>query len=283
LGEILSAADRVIVMRDGRIAAERKASGFTRATLVAAMGSVAAGNGAYGQRAVAARREVGTPVIRARPPAQADKQDLSVFRGEVVGLSGLGGQGQSEMLRHLFAAAKRSTRNASVTEKAAFVAGDRQVDGIFPIWSIARNISIGAIGAMVRRLLIDPRRETSLAQDWRHRIGIVTPDVDSNVLTLSGGNQQKTLFARALGSQAALILMDDPMRGVDIGTKQEVYRLIRSEADKGRTFVWYTTELDELKNCDHVYVFRTGRIVADIPRSELSEEKVLQASFAEET
>ena len=75
--------------------------------------------------------------------------------------------------------------------------------------------------------------------------------------------------------------MDDPMRGVDIGTKQEVYGMIRAEAEKGRTFLWYTTEMDELKNCDHVYVFRNGRIVADLARDELTEEKVLHSSFEE--
>jgi ribose transport system ATP-binding protein len=69
------------------------------------------------------------------------------------------------------------------------------------------------------------------------------------------------------------------MRGVDVGTKQEVYGMIRDEAVKGRTFLWYTTEMDELRNCDHVYVFRDGAIVADLPRAEMTEERVLHASF----
>ena len=120
-----------------------------------------------------------------------------------------------------------------------------------------------------------------MAAEWRQRIGIVTPDMDNPILSLSGGNQQKALFARALASDAEIILMDDPMRGVDIGTKQEVYGMIRDEAAKGRTFLWYTTEMDELDHCDHVYVFRDGRIVADLPRDQLSEEKVLHASFGE--
>ncbi len=73
--------------------------------------------------------------------------------------------------------------------------------------------------------------------------------------------------------------MDDPMRGVDIGTKQEVYAILRDEAAKGRTFLWYTTEMNELEHCDHVYVFREDKIVASLPRHELSEQKVLHASF----
>ena len=134
---------------------------------------------------------------------------------------------------------------------------------------------------MLRGILIDPAREAAMAETWRESINIRTPDVDNNILSLSGGNQQKALFARALGSDAGIVLMDDPMRGVDIGTKQEVYAMIRAEAEKGRTFVWYTTEMDELANCDHVYVFRNRRIVADLARHELTEEKVLHSSFEE--
>ena len=103
--------------------------------------------------------------------------------------------------------------------------------------------------------------------------------MDDNILSLSGGNQQKALFARALGSDAEIVLMDDPMRGVDIGTKHEVYELISSESKNGRTFLWYTTEKDELNNCDYIYIFREGRIVAELSRNELTEEKVLQSSF----
>jgi len=281
LGEILSASNRVVVMRDGMVVAERPATDFTRDSLVAAMGSVATDANAHGGSTVASKRRVGDPMIRARPAAQSDALELTAFRGEVVGLAGLGGQGQSEMLRTLFAGSGRSAQGGEGRRKAAFVAGDRQNDGIFPLWSIARNISIGTIGDMVKGLLINPVKEARMAQDWRQRIGIRTPDVDNNILSLSGGNQQKALFARALGSTAGLVLMDDPMRGVDIGTKQEVYSMIRSEAERGRTFIWYTTEMDELKNCDHVYVFRNGRIVADLSRAEMSEEKVLQSSFTE--
>ena len=102
------------------------------------------------------------------------------------------------------------------------------------------------------------------------------------ILSLSGGNQQKVLFARALATRAPVVLMDDPMRGVDIGTKQEVYHMLRVEADKGRTFVWYSTEMDEVCQCDRVYVFREGRIVAELKGAEVTEDRVLAASFAEQ-
>ena len=102
------------------------------------------------------------------------------------------------------------------------------------------------------------------------------------ILSLSGGNQQKVLFARALSTPAAIVLMDDPMRGVDIGTKQDVYAILRSEAEAGRTFVWYSTEMDEICLCDRVYVFRDGVIVAELKGEEISEEHVLAASFSGE-
>jgi ribose transport system ATP-binding protein len=164
----------------------------------------------------------------------------------------------------------------------ALVAGDRQSDGIFPLWSIARNISISTIRRMLKNMLIVSAQEEVMADEWRERIGIRTPEMENNILSLSGGNQQKVLFARALASDAEIVLMDDPMRGVDVGTKQEVYGMLRDEAADGRTFIWYTTEMDELQHCDHVYVFREGAIVADLPRGEMSEERVLHASFKED-
>ncbi len=115
------------------------------------------------------------------------------------------------------------------------VAGDRQTDGIFPLWSIAQNITIGSLRAHAPRHVAD--RSATRSERWPRtgskRIAIRTPDMDNNILSLSGGNQQKALFARALGSDARIVLMDDPMRGVDIGTKQEVYGMIRDEAAKG--------------------------------------------------
>ena len=164
----------------------------------------------------------------------------------------------------------------------ALVAGDRQADGIFPLWSIAGNIGIRSIAALRDGVLVSKRREDEMAKRWVDKIKIRTPDADDNILSLSGGNQQKTLFARALGSDAKIILMDDPMRGVDYGTKLEVYDLIRAEARAGRTFLWHTTETEELDNCDRVYVFRNGRIVAELGPEDITEEKVIQSSFHED-
>jgi ribose transport system ATP-binding protein len=279
LGEVLTTSDRIIVMRDGLVVDTREAARHTRNSLVAAMGSVA-GEETASVHAKASSKRSAAPVVRVRPAATT-RIEFRAHRGEIVGLAGLAGQGQTAMLLRIFEAGHGRSKDAEVAGQVSLVAGDRQTDGIFPLWSIGRNISIGSLRERAKALLIDPIAETELAETWRQRIGIRTPDMTNNILSLSGGNQQKALFARALGSSADIVLMDDPMRGVDVGTKQEVYTLLRAEAARGRTFIWYTTEMDELAHCDHVYVFRNGEIAADLPKGEISEERVLQSSFAE--
>ncbi len=277
LGEILSTCDRIAVMSDGRVVDLRDARAFTRASLVEAMGHVVSDETSDMPAAEAARSAA--PVVASATTPRGGSIRLEARRGEIVGLGGLAGHGQTSLLVLLHNAAQGRSRYATLTGRVAFVAGDRQTDGVFPLWSIGGNVTVRSLSRLGRFGLVDPAREKRLAEEWRGRIKIRTPDMDDNILTLSGGNQQKALFARALGSDAEVILMDDPMRGVDIGTKQEVYALVRAEADKGRTFVWYTTEFDELKSCDHTYVFRSGRIVAELGRHELTEARVLQSSF----
>lgn len=272
LGEILSTADRIAVMRDAQVTALDRAAAFDRNSLVRAMGSVAP-RGATDARPPV-RTATSGPVVRARPKGYPDSVELTAHRGEIVGLGGLSGHGQTRLLVQVF-----DCDEAEVTGPVALVAGDRQSDGVFPLWSIAANITVASLRRFLKGPLLDARAERAFAEGWREKIGIRTPDMQNPILSLSGGNQQKALFARALGTDAAIVVMDDPMRGVDVGTKQEVYGMIRDEAARGRTFLWYTTEMDELAKCDHVYVFREGAIVADLPRAEMTEEKVIHASF----
>ena len=275
LGEILAVSDRIVVMKDGRTVADRPAEAFDRASLVSAMGSETG-------VAVAGERERSVPgvdapvIVQARPRGATHQTELVVRKGEIIGMAGLAGHGQTDMLLRIFA-----RRDTKVRTPMAFIAGDRQSDGVFNLWSIAENVTVRSLRAFTRFGLIDPAKEADMARRWRDRIAIRTPGMANNILTLSGGNQQKALFARALGSDAELILMDDPMRGVDIGTKREVYAMIRTEAAAGRSFLWYTTEIDELTYCDRVYVFRNGGITEAIDAAALTEARVLQASFAE--
>ncbi len=271
LGEILSTATRIVVMKDGRIVAERPAAGFDTAGLVAAMGSTAKAQARADRGARVAAEVLRLALPRGLP--------FVVRKGEVIGLAGLGGHGQTEALVALFEAASPAwwpARDPAVT----FVAGDRRLNGTFDLWSILRNMSVASLPDLARRGLVQKGAEAARGAQWQDRIGIRTPDMNNPILSLSGGNQQKVLFARALSTRAPVVLMDDPMRGVDIGTKQEVYDIIRSEAAGGRTFVWYSTEMDEMTLCDRVYVVRDGGIVADLAGDAISEHAILSASFA---
>ncbi|NAZ35663.1 ATP-binding cassette domain-containing protein [Rubellimicrobium sp. CFH 75288] len=273
LSEVLETATRIVVMKDGQVVADRPAAEFTPAGLVAAMGSTAQER----RRAErgAAPAAAAPLVVHALPRGLP----VRVAAGEVVGLTGLAGHGQTELLRALhdrLAPAWAAGRRPAV----AYVAGDRRHDGILPLWSIRRNLTVSALSALTRRGLVDERAERAAAEAWRSRIGIRSPDLGLPILSLSGGNQQKVLFARALLAGAPLVLMDDPMRGVDVGTKQEVYGIIRAEAAAGRAFVWYSSEIEEMELCDRVYVFREGAAAAELAGAQITETAILEASFA---
>jgi ribose transport system ATP-binding protein len=273
LGEILSTCDRVVVMKDGRVVANKLAADFSTHSLVEAMGNVVREQ--EWQRLPDKRG--GSPIL-SMPPRRGRGLPLEIYRGEMVGLAGLAGHGQTQALLDLYLS-RNSNWWTGREKQLAFVAGDRSLNGTFPLWSILKNLSIASLGSLSSRSLVDSGREDALADSWKKRIEIRTPDMRNRILSLSGGNQQKVLFARALATTAKTVLMDDPMRGVDIGTKQEVYDILRSEAANGRTFIWYSTEMDEIRLCDRVYVFREGAVVAELVGDEITEKNVLAASF----
>ncbi len=281
LDEIFAVADRVVAMRDGLVVDDRPRAATNRAALVAAMGQEehrrASAENVPGVSAAAGEVVVSVPAWRGGA-------GLTVRRGEVLGLAGLAGHGQTELLIALKRAADRRRVNSDgirVDGRAALVAGDRQADGVFPRWSIERNMSISWLKQLAHAGFIDIAEERRQAEAWRAKLELKTQRVDMDILSLSGGNQQKALFARAFGSDARIVLMDDPMRGVDVGTKHDVYRFIAAEAAAGRSFLWYTTEFDELFQCDRVAVFNSGRIVGELARHALSEARVIALSFGE--
>ena len=267
LNEILAVSNRVVVMMDGAVVADQPAADLTRSDLVGMMGNIEA---PHEKGATAQRKGSQTLVINHAGIDGAD-QAIRASAGEIIGFAGLDGHGQRERLRAIYEA----TRKVPV----AFVAGDRGVEGVMPLWSIADNLTIRSLNALQKGGFVSPSAARALAESWSKRLKVKAPSIDTPILSLSGGNQQKVLFARALASDGEVILLDDPMRGVDVGTKQEVYRLIREEADRGRTFIWYTTEFEELKNCDRLYVFRDGRAVAEVPGDEIDHKRILEASF----
>ncbi|WP_432422291.1 ATP-binding cassette domain-containing protein [Robbsia betulipollinis] len=277
LDEMLRCADRIMVMRDGTVTSTLPAAGLDKDGIIQAMGQFTEHEAAT-QRAPK-MAAAGAPAyqwdLRSGPKSQPVR--IAAQRGSIVGFAGLAGQGQTDVLNAVYRRAR--ARGSSV--RAAYVAGDRRADGIFPDWSIARNFDIRSLFDHSAGLRLNPPRQREVFEQWAKRLDIRGAPATANIQALSGGNQQKVLFGRALASDADLILMDDPMRGVDIGTKRDIYALLQEEAAKGRTFLWYTTENDELSYCDKTYVFRSGLVTRELAASECSEEALLAASFAE--
>jgi ribose transport system ATP-binding protein len=225
------------------------------------MGSVTGAGDQARTAAHATKRSDAPPVVRAAP---LDGVGITVeaHRGEIVGFAGLAGHGQTEMLLRLYRASGTTEGDTVVDGPVALVAGDRQNEGIFPLWSIARNIGTRSIASMVRAGLVDPAAERQLADDWRERIGIRTPDIDNNILSLSGGNQQKVLFGKWLFRPPRVLLADEPTRGVDVGAKRGIYELIHTLAREGLAVLFISSEHEEILGLAHrVLVMRDGEIV----------------------
>jgi ribose transport system ATP-binding protein len=280
LDEVLACTSRVVVMKDGVNVAELATAQATRQRLIELMGEArpkmskteAASAADTGVRA---SLEDAPSVIE--PTEEGAEKRISVRRGEVVGLTGLAGHGQTRLLIDLFD--YRNNKDYRIRGPVTFIPGDRQTDGVFSLWSIVKNTTLQVYADLKAAFLINPKKEDAVTENWRKAIDIKTDSLKTNILSLSGGNQQKVLFARCLESKSPIVLMDDPTRGVDVGTKTEIYKLILEEKKQGRSFVWYTTEMEELRYCDTIYVFKSGRILAELAGNTATEQEILKASF----
>lgn len=280
LDEVLACADRIVVLRDGSKVGIVEAKETSRQKIIELMGEARpvreTGENSVAGHGKGAHSDGAELLVEPRAN-DGDHVRVRVRAGEIIGLAGLAGHGQTKLLLDLFD--YRSNHEYNIKGPVTFVPGDRQTDGIFPVWSIAKNVTVSVYKKLKRLLLIDLKGERKIADKWKKIIDIKTDSVGRNVLSLSGGNQQKLLFARCLESDSRLVLMDDPTRGVDVGTKDEIYRLVIDESRKGRGFVWYTTEMDELQYCDRIYVFKAGKIVTELSGDQATEEDVLKSSF----
>lgn len=289
LKEITDHTDRVIVMRDGRVVEQRRTAGLSPEHLVEAMGVMAQASECVPvvQRdrvSARSRSSKRGAVLVHYEGAGGGAAPFVAHAGEIVGLAGLDGHGQKQQLQAIFrTAAGAAQTDLKVDGRAAYVSGDRRTEGIFPLWSISNNLTVSLMKSLGRFGFVRAREEEAAARTWRSRLSIKTPDVGLPILSLSGGNQQKVLIARALATDAAIILLDDPMRGVDVSSKREMFEHIREEANAGKCFMLYTTETEELANCDRIYVYYQGQITAEIARQDLTEDRVLAASFGRET
>jgi len=200
---------------------------------------------------------------------------LRLRAGEIVGLAGLEGQGQDEYLRAL-----RSGPAGAAPARTAYVARDRREESIFPPLSIRENFTAATLNADARAGLISPRGAAARFAPYIDRLKIRLGRDHDAITTLSGGNQQKVVIARALASDPAVLLLNDPTRGVDIGAKRDIYALLRELAAAGLAIVMLSTEVDEhLELMDRVLVFRDGRPEAELARDGLSRSAIVGAFF----
>ncbi|MGF1612003.1 MAG: sugar ABC transporter ATP-binding protein [Kiloniellales bacterium] len=222
--------------------------------------------------------------------------DISVARGEIVGLGGLDGQGQKELLLALFGvlrdvegevkiggrkgvpsspAAAKSART-----RMALVPEDRKTEGLMLGMPIADNLLAASYRNISRGPFIDPARAGKAVVDGVDRLRIKIGSATDPVMTLSGGNQQKVVIAKWLMIDPDIILLNDPTRGIDVGTKQEIYRLIRDLANAGKAILFYSSDYAELIGCcDRVSVLYAGRVVSEKEGDEITEEGLVAASL----
>ena len=221
---------------------------------------------------------------------------FGVGRGEIVGLGGLDGQGQRELLLALFGVLRGVTGEVLIEGKPcrigspaqakrppvgmALIPEDRKTEGLMLPMPVSDNISMAALGSMTRGLVIDRSLEARKIGEMVDKLKIKTGDPANPVATLSGGNQQKVVIAKWLLTGARIVLLCDPTRGIDVGTKQEIYQLLRDLADAGTAIVLYSTDYEELIGCcDRVLILYDGRIVRTLEGGAITEANIIAGAL----
>lgn len=225
-----------------------------------------------------------------------DNISLSLGKGEILGLGGLDGQGQHEILLALFGVLRGYEGKIKIHEKdilltspqqaksdavsIALIPEDRKTEGLMLPMSINDNISIATLDQLTKGLIIDRSAENIKIAEMIKKMNIKIGEVKDPVATLSGGNQQKVVIAKWLMTGAKILLLDDPTRGIDVGTKQELYRLFRELADNGHSIILYSTDYDELIGCcDKVSIFYQGQIIRELTGDDINETNIVASSL----
>ncbi len=295
LAEIERLADRVVVLRDGEVVGELAGAEIERTAMVRLM--VGRDLGQFFHRSAHEPGEIALHVegLRTRAFPQS-AVDLVVRRGEVVGLAGLVGAGRTELLHAI--AGVESGRGGSVRVAGGSVAlprhpreairagivlvpEDRKAHGALLDLDVRQNISLGRLQADARFGFVDRRKEAELAREKIAELGIRTPSDRQRVRFLSGGNQQKVVLARWLATEPAVLLLDEPTRGVDVGAKAEIYALLDDLARRGVAILFASSELDEVMGLsDRVLVLRDGSIQGELSGDACTEEAIMQLATA---
>ena len=295
LDEIFAIADRVTVLRDGAYVGARAVADTTSAELVQMMVGRRIDN--LFPKTVA---PIGRPVLEARDIVRRPMTkgvSLVVRAGEIVGLAGLVGSGRSEFAQTIFgvtpaelgeirllgAIVRIDSPESARAKGIAYVPEDRGVQGLVRPMSVLHNFSLAALGSLARAGFIDRAAERRMAEEGVQRFSVKTSSVDEIAGRLSGGNQQKIVLGKWLVNNPKLLILDEPTRGIDVGAKAEIHRLMSELAGTGVAILMISSELPEvLGMSDRVLVMREGRLVAEFDRVRATSEAVGAAMMGEE-
>jgi rhamnose transport system ATP-binding protein len=291
LEEVFAICETVTVMRDGAVVSDEPTAGLTEDDLVRRM--VGRDLDALFPKTDA---PIGAPVLDVqRLTREGVFTDVSftVRAGEIVALAGLVGAGRSEVARAIFGIDKadgghveiegrrlpNGKPTAAMAAGLAFVPEDRRQQGLVMELSIKRNATITSLARLTRAGLIAGKAERIMAEEWAQRLQLKFHSLNDDVGTLSGGNQQKVVLAKWLATEPKVLIVDEPTRGIDVGTKSEVHRLLSELAGQGLAILMISSELPEvLGMADRVLVMHEGRITGEIPRAEADEERIMRAA-----
>jgi len=293
LREILRLADRVAILRDGRLVAVRQSSDLTEREIMRLMVGRELGELFTRHRAASDR-----VVLRGTAINSAWHRDISfeIRAGEIVGFAGLVGAGRTELAKVVFGELPRTSGTIEVDGKVASIAApgdairlgigfapeDRKREGLILIRSVLENASLAILRRLTRFHFVQQRLERRVAMEYVTRLNVRTPSIDQEVGKLSGGNQQKVVLARWLAARPRVLILDEPTRGIDVGAKAEIYRLVDQLANDGLGIMLISSELSEILGLsDRIYVMQSGRITGELPGPGTTEEQVLNLAMAE--
>ena len=298
LDEIKEVSDRIVLMRNGEITAALRSKDTSTAELVSLLGGETAEKEKSGGKTVpknSAGAQTGERLVEIQNFAGRYLQDINFYadRGEIVGVSGLAGSGQTELLNHIFRKGisahfprlrfrgRNGNSGVSVKGSVSYISGDRAREGIFHLWDIFDNILVSSLKRIVSGPFLNRKKSETLARFWYDKLKFRAEGIYSPIMSLSGGNQQKALIARGIASGADTLILNDPTAGVDIETKQEIYNLLEEVKSEGRAVIFYSTEDAEMEICDRVYILRDGAITGELKGSDITEPNIVKASFRE--